>query len=112
MTPSQKLLTRLRNLGLTIPEGSTVARTRAGSSARDAGAWSWYLAEAGGAPATNGGNGLGSQWPITDLLKGRMLATQDTSLGRGGNDIHIDPWEESTPAHRSHYQLWIEEPAP
>jgi len=110
VTPSQKLLTRLRGLGLAIPEGSTLGRTYAGSNQRTAGAWSWYLLGPDTAPGIVNGTGLGSQWSVAALLKARLLVTQDCTLGRGGNDITVAPWEESTARERARFHLWIEEP--
>lgn len=44
----RQLLTLAADLGLVLPQGCTVRRTRAGRWQRSAGAWSWWLEDSTG----------------------------------------------------------------
>ncbi len=70
-TPSQRLLNRLRAMGLDVPLGSTIRRTYAGHVQRAQGAWSWYVVDASGRDLF-----IGGYEPVTTLLRGRLVATQ------------------------------------
>lgn len=93
MTPSARLIARLRAMGLDIPEGARVERTYAGRLQRECGAWSWALYSATGFELN-----IGSQFSVTRLLRGRMCASRP--WGWESSDIDIDPWQssEATPA--------------
>ena len=85
MTPSERLLGRLRKMGLDIPEGAQVRRTYAGALQRNVGAWSWFLLNADGSELR-----IGSQYPVSELLRGRLHASQAHGVRE---DIQVDPWE-------------------
>lgn len=81
MTPSQKLLTRLRSLGVEIPEGATIRRTYAGTWQKAQGANVWHMVNARGDYLT-----IGSQFTVTELNKAKNIsASRD-----GHGDINVD----------------------
>lgn len=82
MTKFERLIARLREMGVEIPDGAQLRRTYAGRHQRSAGAWSWYLVDADGHELH-----IGSQISVTDLLKETTLHTWQDRLG----DLHIDP---------------------
>ena len=101
-TPSEKMLTRLRAMGLDIPDGSVVQRTHAGYWQRRAGAWSWSVFNPE-RPDIN----VGSTWPLSILLRRPMVITQS----RKGEQLNIDPryGMSATPRERMHFSRVIEE---
>ncbi len=86
MTPSQRLLARLRDeCGLDLPDGAQIQRTYVKRHQRDAGAMVWTVHRADGMylqPL------IGSQWPVTELLKHRVIEVAEPD--RFG-DRHVDP---------------------
>jgi hypothetical protein len=98
--PSQRLLARLRAMGLDIVDGAVVQRTYAGIWQRREGAWSWALVD-----ANNFELSVGSQYPVTRLLKGRIMATQHWN----NDDLHVDPWEAISEGQRGDYRYVFEE---
>jgi hypothetical protein len=100
-TPSERLLTRLRALGLDIPEGATIARTYAGVWQRRDGAWSWYAQQPDGRPID-----IGSQYAVGDLLRERYLCA---TVGWREPAIHIDPTVPGEPL-RQYREAWAETP--
>ena len=72
MTPSEKLLARLRkDFNLNIPPTTIIRRTRASRNQLDAGAWVWFLWDAARwIPLLNK---LGSFEKVSDLLKAKRL---------------------------------------
>ena len=73
-----------------------VQRTYAGYYQRRQGAWSWFVL------TPDGRDPIGSQWPVTTLLRWPLLATQF----RPGDSIEIG-WVDS--AIRGGYHLWLTE---
>lgn len=83
MTPSERLLDRLRNeLGLKIPKTAYIRRTYASAGQRAGGAWSWILDDYD--PLSPYALRLGSQWPVTELLRARRLEAYQDSRSPGG----------------------------
>lgn len=101
MTPSERLMARLRAMGVDIPEGSTLQRTYAGYWQRKGGAWSWFLL------SPDGRDFLGSYFPVKTLLRTRLNVTQGH---RHEGTFSVFPWKESTARERAHFHLWIDEP--
>lgn len=64
LTPSQRLIARLRVQGLDLPEDTVVERIYTGRWMRARGAWSWHLATESGTLLP-----FGSQWRVTELLR-------------------------------------------
>jgi len=84
--PQDKMLARLREMGLEVPADAHIRRVYPSASQRNVGAWSWTVIKADGYEA-----GIGSQWSIGELLRGRMVA----SLGyEHGDDWDVDPHRE------------------
>lgn len=90
--PGDRLIQRLRTEnGLEVPEGTHVRRTYAGRAQREAGAWVWRLHLPDGRWVQPM---VGSQWPVTDLLKfPRLVISRDTShsWSEAAADRHVDP---------------------
>lgn len=82
----QRLIERLRRVGVDLPDGVTLCRTWAGYWQRSEGAWSWTAV----GPDGHGELNIGSQWPMKLLLAAPRL---DTSISKSG-DTHIDPVDE------------------
>lgn len=90
MTKAERLIKRLREMDVDIPDGWRLCRTHAGFHMRSAGAWSWFLLDAEGRELH-----IGSQIPVTDLLREKTLHTYRDRMG----DLHIDPpWMYETAA--------------
>jgi len=82
--PSERLIRKLRDLGLELPEGSRLIRTNPGPSARNAGAWTWCAIDADGRDLR-----IGSQVPMGELLRAPALSSWREGFGLRP-DIHID----------------------
>lgn len=83
MKVSQRLVERLRKMGLTVPDDE-IYRVHPSRASREAGAWSWAI---GTSPA------VGSQHAMTVLMRApRLTASWSTRLM--DTDIHIDPVPE------------------
>ena len=80
MKTSERLLARLREHGVALPDDTELLSTRASRSARAAGAWSWY-----GWSPTRGDLRIGSQTTMSALLAAERISTY-SSLG----DTHVD----------------------
>jgi len=74
VTPSDKLMGRLRDMGMSVPDGSTLHRTHAGQLQRRTGAWSWSILDPAGREL------CGSYSPVTELLRG-PLTVLDSEYG-------------------------------
>lgn len=103
MTPSQKLIERLRE-DLDLPEVCHVHRLYPSPNQRSLGAWSWILMQGpsdpcardivtarygSGAGTTHGWGGvaeIGSQWPVRELLRAKKLDISGDVFG-----FSIDP---------------------
>jgi len=86
MKPSERLLDRLRDeLDLDIPGTAFIERTYAGFYQRSAGAWVWVLNDGDRTDQYVGR--LGSQFPVTELLRAERLGVLETEFG----DIDIYP---------------------
>jgi hypothetical protein len=79
---SDRLLVRLREFGLDLPEGTRLIRLRPGPADRSIGAWSWCAL---GPTARE--LGIGSQHPMTEILKAANLSTVKDMSG----DITVYP---------------------
>lgn len=75
-----RLLEKIRQAGVPLPSGVGFRATRAGRSARSAGAWVWFLVDADGMYLTPE---VGSQWPRS-ALRGGIEASWDR---------HTDSWQ-------------------
>lgn len=96
--PSERLLVRLRAMGLPIPQDAWIERTYAGYWQRQGGAWSWSVH-----PQTT--YAVGSQYPVAELLRAERLVAEQF---RKGQDWHVFPAEGRGPDGRR-IELW--EPA-
>lgn len=76
------MLTRMREIGMSLPPDVAIYRTYAGSAQRSCGAWSWH-AQSSSNPAFS----AGSQWPITALLAAPNLLKDTNKYGQ----TSIDP---------------------
>lgn len=87
-TPSQRLLARLKAMGVPIEDGAIITRTHAGYWQRRQGAWSWRVEQ----PDYRLPQQIvGSHYPVTDLVRApRLVATRDEVTG----DCSIDPYRE------------------
>jgi hypothetical protein len=84
-------------MGLPVAEGARIERTYAGFWQRAAGAWSWSVQPQIGAYA------VGSQYPVTELLRAhRLLAVQF----RQGQDWHVFSAEGMEHDRRRSGELW------
>jgi hypothetical protein len=79
---SERLLNRLRELGVQLPEEARLESTRASRSARRNGAWSWHVVDGRGIPME-----IGSLWSMTELLASPELEV--TGPDRFGA-VHVD----------------------
>jgi hypothetical protein len=98
--PSQRLVARLRAMGVPLPDEVELVRTRAGRAQRAAGAWSWAAYVPGGRELR-----LGSQAPITELLRAHRLTVSQYSPS---DDMEVDVWVPMPTGTRWH--LWLDEP--
>jgi hypothetical protein len=101
MKSSERLMERLRAMGVGMPTGAQFRRVNASESARNAGAWSWYLYRGSLAE-------IGSQYRVADLLRApRLLVSQEYDFC---SEITVDPAYENTPETNLNYRLWLVEP--
>lgn len=101
MTPAERLIDRLRAMGVPVPEGTVPRRTYAGWAQRSQGAWSWFLDYPAAVP---GLPYIGSHWPLRDLLHRRLMVTLSDS-----GAWEIDPWAELSP-QQARYLRFEEKP--
>jgi hypothetical protein len=83
-TPSERLLARLRALGLNIPKGMRVARSYVSPAQRSAGAWVWHVESLYPPPLP--AQPIGSQWRVTDLLREPRLSAALDEWGQWSVD--------------------------
>ena len=80
MNTSSKLIKRLKALGLNIPEGTYISRTKAGRNQKAAGAWSWNLCHADSSHA--GLTNIGSCYTVRDCVRAKQLEIiKDKGMG-------------------------------
>lgn len=72
-----RLLDKIREAGVAVPEGSAFMRQYVGWSARSAGAWAWFLVDPDGVPLNPE---VGSQWP-RHRLRGGIEVSWDHYTG-------------------------------
>lgn len=80
MRTAERLIIRLRKIGLDLPEGSRLERTHAGYWQRKQGAWTWRAIGPGNRPLW-----VGSTYTMTELL-----AAPGICAHRDGSDTSID----------------------
>lgn len=80
-----RLLEKIRQAGVALPSEVGFWTTRAGRSARSAGAWVWFLVDADGMYLTPE---VGSQWPRSEL-RGEIQVSWDRYTG----SWQVDPAE-------------------
>lgn len=87
MTSTERLLVRLREMGLDqeLPDGTVIRRTYAGRVQRAQGAWSWFAVPESFVP---GLTDVGSQVPVTELLRARRLVASMES-----GSWAVDPYD-------------------
>ena len=102
MKPSERLIARLRAMGVEIPEGATIRRTHAGYWQKAQAAWSWFVADANGKEL-----GIGSQISVTELLREKRLCAAEAY---SDCDISIDPMlpGDVPPPRGAFRNVWIE----
>ena len=82
MSKREKMLAKIRELGIEVPGDAKIARTYAGSNQRSCGAWSWMTFS-----SLRPTFSCGSQRPITDVLAAPKIAVSTDQFGF----IHLDP---------------------
>ena len=99
MTPSERLLKRIREMGVDVPDGARIQRTYAGRTMRSGGAWSWFVVGPDGRALD-----IGSQHPVKVLLaEKRLCGCSDYER----YDVEINPWFHSVLT----WSEWVEEDA-
>lgn len=95
-TASERLIERLRAMGLDLPADTVVKRTGYGYANRSRGAWTWRLVHDGDDiffPAPGGSmQCFGSADTVTSLAKAERLAVVRYP---GEPDLCVAPWSES-----------------
>ncbi|WP_329142756.1 hypothetical protein OIU91_04000 [Streptomyces sp. NBC_01456] len=86
MTTAERLIARLREAGLDLPEGSRLVRVYPSRAMRNEGAWSWSAFGPGGRELQ-----LGSQYPMAELLAAEKLDTMQVMSGAVGSDTEVFP---------------------
>jgi hypothetical protein len=84
--PSERLLARLRAMGLPVAPDAQFRRVYAGYWQRAAGAWSWTV-------DGSSTGWIGSIYPVAVLLRAERLI----AIERHG-DWHVIPWDGEEPA--------------
>lgn len=84
---SERLLRRLRAMGIEIPPGSYVHRTRAGPHQRAAGAFIWLIHG-----PRHEDLRIGGFVPLPELLRGRLMITR----GARDYDYVVEPYAPQT----------------
>lgn len=76
-TPSERLLARVKAMGVPVEDDAVIVRTYAGHWQRSQGAWVWRI-ESGplGVPTQS----VGAHHPVTELLRGRLVADWDPAI--------------------------------
>ena len=85
MTTAERLLHRLRQAGLDLPEGSVLVRVYPSAAMRNNGAWSWAAFGPDGRELQ-----IGSQYSMSELLAAEALDVTSYRLV-AGSDISVDP---------------------
>jgi hypothetical protein len=103
MTPSERLLERLRQQGVEIPEGARIHRTYANGSARTGGAWSWFVLDSQGRELREGPYlGLGSYYPVkVCLCAPRLVISRERFNPELGRSVDLDPTPTATISRRT-----------
>lgn len=86
MRTSDRLLARLREIGLDLPDGSRLVRVHPSAAMRNEGAWSWTALGPGGRDLR-----IGSQHPMAVLLGAEMLLAESIRSGAVGSDVDVVP---------------------
>ena len=94
MTPTERLIDRLRTMGVPVPEGTVLRRVYAGRDQRSKGAWSWYFDYPPSEYHT--ARTVASIWPVGYLLKQPRLMVMRVIT----RDLEVDPWEDVKPYFR------------
>lgn len=86
MRTSDRLLARLREIGVDLPEGARLVHVHPSPAMRNAGAWSW-------AALGPDGNDLriGSQYPMAELLRAESLDVSRVGTSVTDPDVEITP---------------------
>jgi hypothetical protein len=94
---ADRMLALLRGAGVPLPADAVIVRTYAGRNMLSAGAWSWRVERPNRVlPRVL----VGSQWPLTELLRrAELVASEDV---RG--EISVDP---GPPSARACYRQWV-----
>lgn len=91
MRTSDRLLARLREIGLNLPEGAQLIRVYPSPAMRNAGAWSWFAVDRDGIEL-----GIGSAFSMAELLTAPGLIVGRVRGGAAGgydfgHDIEVEP---------------------
>lgn len=81
MRASERLLARLREIGLDLPEGTKLRRVHPSAAMRNLGAWSWCALGPDGTDLH-----IGSRHPMSELL-----ASDELIAHTDGNGSYTDP---------------------
>jgi hypothetical protein len=83
---SERLIARLREIGLDLPAGTRLVRVNPSPSMRNAGAWSWAALGPDGYDLR-----IGSQYPMTELLRAESLDVSRVGTSVTDPDVEITP---------------------
>ncbi|MFF8656790.1 hypothetical protein [Streptomyces huasconensis] len=86
MTTAERLIARLREIGLDLPEGSRLVRVYPSPAMRNEGAWSWSAMGPDGRELL-----IGSQYPMAELLGAERLDTMQITSSAVGKDTEVFP---------------------
>lgn len=86
MTTSERLLARLREAGLPLPQGTRLVRVHPSRSMRNEGAWSWAALGPGAEDLQ-----IGSQYSMGELLSAELLYITTIQSGAVSKDVEVHP---------------------
>ena len=104
LSSGEKLIKRLRAMGLQLPTTVRVRHTNAGRVQKAAGAWSWFLVDGTTGLELN----IGGYEAITALLPKRLIATRSFGVGQS---IDVEGYLLVRDAKRHTFDLWLVEEA-
>jgi hypothetical protein len=100
-TTQERLIARLREIGINLPEGARLVRTHANGWQLSEGAWSWAAIGPDGRDLR-----IGSQYSMGELLRAWRLEFGPITSGNG-TDLEVDPWRCSQCSYVAHASCQI-----
>jgi hypothetical protein len=83
---SERLIARLRKIGLDLPDGTRLVRVYPSPAMRTEGSWSWTALGPNGRDLQ-----IGSQHSMTALLEAEVILAQPIRSGAVGFDVDVVP---------------------